>query len=156
MAAAKPRVGIGREKAGHRHGRTVETFSRVLSGRATAVTPDGKVRFVSKTGRIVECRVPLHVSLAWLRAALTRAPVEAEATAPDGDRGGSLWSLFPGPEHEGVVPDRLELVASESVLVTCGSSKLSMKGRELRLRSRDVFVNGTRATRVRGGTVKVN
>jgi hypothetical protein len=130
---------------------------RVVDGSVQVVLPDGRVRLKTSSGMDLFCRVPMHVDLAWLRAALEKGPVCAEASVSD--EGGaipSLWSLFPGPEHEGVVPDHVHIVASEGIHLVCGASKVVVAGKELRLRSRDVAVTGSRATRLRGGTIKLN
>jgi hypothetical protein len=128
----------------------------IVEGLAEEVTRDGRVLVTTAAGESLVCRVPMHVSLPWLRAALAHAPVLAEVTVGDEDAPPSLWSLFPGPEHEGVVPDKVEIAASERIDLVCGASKIAMAGKELRARSRDVTVTGSRVTRVRGGTVKVN
>jgi hypothetical protein len=133
-----------------------EAARRIAEGLAQEVTPDGRVLVATTGGEALLCRVPMHVSLPWLRAALARAPVPAEVTVGEGDAPPSLWSLFPGPEHEGVVPETIEIAASERIDLVCGASKIALAGKEVRVRSRDVAVTGSRVTRVRGGTVKVN
>jgi hypothetical protein len=120
------------------------------------VTSDGRVRVVARDGEVFACRVPMHVSLPWLRAALLRGHVAAEVTVSETSYEASLWSLFPGPEHEGVIPEHVAIAASHGIELVCGKSKITMIGKELRVRSRDVTVNGSRVTRVRGGTVKLN
>jgi head-tail adaptor len=127
----------------------------VIEAAAEEVLADGRVRVVTASGEPLVCRVPMHISLPWLRAALVRGPVPAEVTVSDGGTS-SLWALFPGPEHEGVVPGSVEIAASEAIHLVCGTSKITMAAKELRVRSRDVTVSGSRATRVRGGTVKLN
>lgn len=127
----------------------------IAEASAEEVLVDGRVRAVTAAGESLICRVPMHISLPWLRAALVRGPVPAEVTVGEGGTP-SLWSLFPGPEHEGVVPDTVEIAAAEAINLVCGNSKITMAGKELRVRSRDVTVTGSRATRVRGGTVKLN
>ena len=82
--------------------------------------------------------------------------VSAEVTVSSFGGPPSLWSLFPGTEHEGVVPEKVEIVASKSVRISCGVSTITLTGKELRGRSRDVVISGSRAARVRGGTVKLN
>lgn len=128
----------------------------VVQASAVKVTDDGRVIVAVADGRTLECRVPMHVDLGWLRAALARGPVTSEITVGHDDEESSLWSLFPGPEHEGVVPDTVEIAAGEGIHLVCGNSRITMVGKELRVRSRDVTVSGSRATRVRGGTVKLN
>lgn len=120
------------------------------------VLRDGRVRFRATDGRVLQCRVPMHVSLAWLRAALIVAPVQAEVTVTIGVGQPSLWALFPGPEHADVRAEHVELAASERVDLVCGNSRVSLRPRDLSVRSRDVLVSGARATRVRGSTVKLN
>lgn len=127
----------------------------VIEAAAEKVLDGGQVRVVTAAGDPLVCRVPMHISLSWLRAALERGPVPAEVTVGDGGMP-SLWSLFPGPQHEGVVPATVEIAAGESINLVCGNSKIAMACKELRVRSRDVTVSGSRATRVRGGTVKLN
>ncbi len=128
----------------------------VIEARAGEVTTDGRVRVTTADGRSLVCRVPLHVSLPWLRAALAHGPVTTEVTIGGNDADPSIWSLFPGPEHAGVIPETVEIAASRRVAVVCGSSKVLVEAEDLRVRSRDVLVSGSRATRVRGGTVKIN
>ena len=128
----------------------------IVEGWAEAVTSDGRVRVVASGGEVFACRVPVHISLPWLRAALVRGHVAAEVTVSETGGEASLWSLFPGPEHEGVVPEDVAIAASHGIELVCGKSKITMVGKELRVRSRDVTVNGSRVTRVRGGTVKLN
>jgi hypothetical protein len=128
----------------------------IIEGWAEAVTSDGRVRVVAIDGEVFACRVPAHISLPWLRAALVRGHVAAEVTVSETGGEASLWSLFPGPEHEAVVPENVAIAASHGIELVCGKSKITMIGKELRVRSRDVTVNGSRVTRVRGGTVKLN
>src|SRR5436190_15017892 len=117
MAATKARAQAGGLKVRATPAPAAEEVRRVLAGRATEFTASGRVLFVSNGGRTIECRVPQHVNVSWMRAALAKGPVEAEAAVTDDGGEGSLWSVFPGPAHEGVLPDRLELAASESVRV---------------------------------------
>lgn len=128
---------------------------KVVEGRVTEVLPDGRAKIVTRAGVSVACRCPQHVSVDWLRAAVAVGPVEAEAST--NGRTGTIWCLLPGPEHRGVAPSHLNLVASDSLKIACGDSTLNLdKAGTIRLRGREVTARGSRVTRLQGGTVRIN
>jgi hypothetical protein len=121
----------------------------------TEVLADGRARLVTTSRRVVDCRCPQHVNVDWLRAAVAVGPVDAEASVGSG-RTGTLWCLLPGPEHRDVAPDRLDLVARESLKIACGDSTVSLsKEGTVRVRGKDVTTRGSRVARVQGGTVRI-
>jgi hypothetical protein len=129
---------------------------RIVEGRVTEVLADGRARMISASGRVIDCRCPHHVSVEWLRAAVEVGPVDAEISVGDG-RDGTLWCLLPGPEHAGVAPRRLDLVAQDSLKIACGDSTLSLdKAGTIRVTGRDVGTRGSRVARLQGGTVRIN
>jgi hypothetical protein len=128
---------------------------RIVEGRVTDVLPEGRAKLVTRAGATLPCRCPQHVSLDWLRAAVAIAPVDAEAST--NGRTGTIWCLLPGPEHRDVAPSHVDLVAGDSLKLTCGDSTLSLdKQGTVRLRGRDVTTRGSRVTRLQGGTVRIN
>jgi hypothetical protein len=136
---------------------TNEEVRLVVRGEVTAVLPDGRARFETSSGGSLDCACPQHVQLEWLRAALAVSPVVAEASVTSDGRQGSIWALFPGPQHQGVVPEDVHVVASGSLTLACGSTTVALtKDGKMRLRGRDVRVRGSRVTRVQGGSVKLN
>ena len=129
---------------------------RIVEGRVTELLADGRARLVIASGRVVDCRCPLHVNVEWLRAAVAVAPVDAEASVGSG-RAGTLWCLLPGPEHRDVVPERVDLVARDSVKIACGDSTVTLsKEGTVRVRGKDVTTRGSRVARVQGGSVRIN
>lgn len=129
----------------------------LLAGWIVGVSEAGQVLFTAASGEEIPCRCPQHVSVGWLRAAVARAPVQAEIAATGGLRDGSLWCVFPGPEHEGIAAPTLELSAAETLRLSCGKSTLTLtRDGKARLRGREVTVRGSRAARVSGGVVKIN
>lgn len=129
----------------------------VVTGRITELAAGGVAAFEwDGLPAPVPCRVAGHIGAGWLRAALERGPVAAEAAVAPDRSSGSVWAVFPGPEHEGVLPDELELAAAKAVRVVCGQSKVVLQDDEMRLRSRNSSLVGTQAIYIIGGTVKVN
>ncbi len=128
---------------------------RVIEGHITGILPDGRAKLITRAGATLPCRCPQHVSVDWLRAAVAVGPVEAEAST--NGRTGTIWCLLPGPEHRGVAPGNVEMVAADSLKLTCGGSTLSLsKEGTVRLRGRDVTARGSGVTRLQGGTVRIN
>jgi hypothetical protein len=128
-----------------------------LAGRIVAVTPADQAVFCTPDGREIPCRCPQHVNVGWLRAALARGPVEAEIAAASDLTRGSVWALFPGPEHDDVAADTLELRAGSRLKLACGDATLTLtKEGKSRLRGREVTMRGSRVARVVGGVVKIN
>jgi hypothetical protein len=95
------------------------------------------------------------VDLEWLRAALDVAPVDAECTvAPDGRA--SLIAIFPGSEHQGILPQRVQLSASEGVHIECGTAAVRLeKDGKVQVRGKNVITRGSRTNRVQGGSVRL-
>ena len=71
----------------------------MVDGVAEAVLEDGRVRVVTSAGDPIFCRVPMHISLPWLRAALVRGVVAVEATV--GEAGPPEHGSHPGPQFAG-------------------------------------------------------
>ncbi len=84
----------------------------VTLGKAIEVETSGHVRVALDSGEQVLARVPMHVDLRWLTAALARAPVEV-AVAFTTSRAALLWCVFPSPEHASV---RREIAAPDIVI----------------------------------------
>jgi hypothetical protein len=145
------------ERVGKPQAASGEAIGRrwVVEGRVVAVLPDGRARVEVASGEVIDCRCAQAIDVGWLRAALARGPVDAEASI--GVRGGSLCAVFPGPEHASVVAERVALESSQSVEIKCGQSSITMKkdGR-VRIRGRDVAARGARVARLQGHTVRLN
>jgi hypothetical protein len=95
--------------------------------------------------------------MAWLRAALAIATVEAEGTIDTNGDSGSIWCLFPGAEHASAVVPTLNLVAAERISLRCGKSSVTLeKDGSLDARGRDVMTRGSRSARISGGIVRIN
>ncbi len=71
------------------------------------------------SGRVVECRCAHGIDLPWLQAAVAVGPVDAELSICES--GGSLWAVFPGPEHDDVLPEEVHVRASRRVKITSGA-----------------------------------
>ncbi len=113
-----------------------------------------KARVRVGTGALVECRCAHSVDLGWLRAALEVGPVDAEVSLR-GNGAGSVWAIFPGPEHEEVVAAEVH-VKAERIHLEAGASSLTLKrdGRTS-LRARDLSARGSRTARITGGSVRL-
>lgn len=129
----------------------------VIDARVVAVIDDRRVRVKTAAGRSIECRCARGVDIAWLREALTFGPVDAEVSIARDDGRGSVYAVFPGPEHAAAAPREVVLSAGETLHIVCGRSsvKLTKDGKVL-LRGRDVTSRGLRVNRIQGSTVKVN
>ncbi len=81
-------------------------------------------------------------------------PVDAELSM--GESGGSLWAIFPGPEHDDVLPEEVHVRASRSVRITSGAARLT-RTREGRatMRGCDFRARGSRSASLTGGTVRL-
>lgn len=128
---------------------------RVAEGVVTAVLTNGRVRVTLAGRHQTECRCAHAVDLEWLRAAVEVAPVEAECTlAPDGRA--SLIAVFAGDEHQGILPPRIQLSASDGVHIECGTAAVRLeKDGKVQLRGKNVITRGSRTNRVQGGSVRL-
>ena len=127
-----------------------------IAGRVVRLMPDGTVMMRVRDQEI-PCRRASTVDRGWLQAALAVGPVDGEGTF-DLEYGiGSLWCVFPGPEHADVAVPTLSFAASERIALRCGKSSVALeKDGSLQVRGRDVLTRGSRSTRVSGGTVRIN
>ena len=149
---------IGRARAdGAATPRTPAPLGRrsVVEGQVVDLLPDGRARIKTTEGHTIDCRCAHAIDLGWLRAAVAIGPVDAEATV--GGRGGSLWAVFPGPEHAEATSERVVVKATKSIELTCGQSTVTLKedGR-VRVRGRDVTARGSKVARLQGNTVRLN
>lgn len=126
----------------------------VIEGQIVKLQEDGRVRLQTSDGPVI-CRLAHGIDRSWLRAALALGPVEAEGTRSN--RGGSVWALFPGPEHATAVADQIQIAAATAIDIACGQSTITLKndGR-VRVRGRDVGMRGAWVARIQGRTVRVN
>jgi len=146
--ARKPR--LGPERSPDRAAGRV-----VVEGLVIELLASGRARLEIAGGRVVECRCAHGIDLGWLRAALAVGPLEAEATL--GERGGSLWAVFPGPEHAEVLSETVVVSAAKAIELRCGRSTVNLKadGR-IRVRGCDVATRGSRVARLQGHTIRLN
>ena len=136
---------------------SADTGRIFVAGTVVRLTRNGAAVLRLRDGREVPCRCSNLVDVAWLRAALAIAPVEAEGTIDTNSERGSIWCLFPGPEHANVVVPTLNLVAGERISLRCGKSSVTLeKDGSLDSRGRDVMTRGSRSTRISGGIVRIN
>ena len=134
----------------------------VVEGRAVALAREGHASVVLEDGRKVIARLPQHVDAQWLGEAVKQAPVEAAVALLPGGRA-LLWSLFPGPEHAGVVVD-VELVGrtvtvrgEAGVEVQCNGARLQLDAEgDVTLRGRDVMTRASKLNRIQGGSIRLN
>jgi hypothetical protein len=128
-----------------------------MEGQIVKLRPDGNLIVQLRNKQEVPCRRPSTVDRGWLRACLAIGPVDAEGTL-DVERGaGSVWCVFPGPEHERAAPPVLSLVATERVSLVCGKTSLSMeKDGSFQVRGRDILTRGSRSARLSGAIVRIN
>jgi hypothetical protein len=134
--------------------------ARVAEAEVVEVTADGQV-IAESAGARHACRVPQHIDMGWLRAALKIAPVDAQIALPDDDGNGgaapTLWCLFPSQAHAQVAAETIELSASKAINLVCGKASVHLKkDGAVRLRGRDVYARGSRAARLKGGTIRLN
>lgn len=128
----------------------------VVVGEVVEVYSDDEVRFEGAAGSW-RCRCATHVDVAWLRRALEKGPVEADARASTRSGEGRICAIYPGPEHAGVVADRIEIAAGTKIVVRCGDSTFSLaEDGKVRLRARDLDARGSLVARLRGGSVRLN
>jgi hypothetical protein len=147
-----PRTRVARVRAA-RHSTRATT---IVVGKVVEVYGDDEVRFegMAESWR---CRCAAHIDLAWLRRALEKGPVEADARPAARPDEGRICAIYPGREHSGVVADRVEIVAGTKVIVRCGSSTFSLaEDGKVRLRARDLDARGSLVARLRGGSVRLN
>jgi hypothetical protein len=129
----------------------------LVDGKIIKLTPAGRPVLRMKDGRQVVCRCASTIDVGWLRAALVVGSVDAEGTYDASDGSGSIWCVFPGPEHADVAVPTLSFAASERIALRCGKSSVALeKDGSLQVRGRDVLTRGSRSTRVSGGTVRIN
>jgi len=154
-ASAQTSVAIGRARS-QDVGEVAHAPALVVA-RGLIVSAKGQacVTFVSSFGHRCEARLCQAVDGDWLAAALAVGPVQAEGTiASDGS--GSIWAVFPGPEHaEGEVAHR-QIGAQSSLSLSCGGTvvSLSSTGR-VEIRGREVIARGSRVTRLQGGSIRL-
>jgi hypothetical protein len=128
----------------------------IVVGRILEIYDDDEVRFESAAVSW-RCRCAAHVDPTWLRRALEKGPVEADARADNRRGEGRICAVYPGREHAGVVSDTVELVAGKKLVLRCGTSIFSIAGDgKVRLRGRDVDARGSLVARLRGGSVRLN
>jgi hypothetical protein len=128
-----------------------------VDGQIVKVLPGGNVILRMRDRREIPCRRSSTVDVEWLRVALAVGPVEAEGTFDVRGGSGSIWCVFPGPEHADVAAPTLSLVASERVSVRCGKASLELeKDGSLQVRGRDIVTRGSRSARISGGIVRIN
>jgi hypothetical protein len=128
----------------------------IVVGNVVEVYSDDEVRFEAST-LSWRCRCAAHIDPAWLRRALEKGPVEADARASIRPGEGRICAVYPGHEHSGVVADRVEIAAGTKVVVRCGSSAFSLAADgKVRLRARDLDARGSLVARLRGGSVRLN
>lgn len=129
----------------------------LVDGKIIKLTPGGRPVLRLRDGRQVACRCASTIDVGWLRAALAVGSIDAEGTYDAGDGSGSIWCVFPGPEHADVAVPTLSFAASERIALRCGKSSVALeKDGSLQVRGRDVLTRGSRSTRVSGGTVRIN
>jgi hypothetical protein len=127
-----------------------------IAGQVVRLMPDGTV-VMRVRDQEIPCRRASTVDRGWLQAALAVGPVDGEGTF-DLEHGiGSLWCVFPGPEHEEVASATVSLVATERVSLQCGKSTVALeKDGTLQVRGRDITTRGSRSARISGGIVRIN
>jgi hypothetical protein len=132
--------------------------TRVLvAGQVVGVISDGSALLQLHDGRQIPCRRPSTVDAGWLRAAVAAGPVNAEGTMDVEQGTGSIWCVFPGPEHDDVAAPTVTLVATERVSLQCGKASVALeKDGSLQVRGRDIVTRGSRSARISGGIVRIN
>ena len=127
-----------------------------IAGQVVRLLPDGTV-LLRVRGQEIPCRRASTIDRGWLQAALAVGPVEGEGTFDLELGTGSLWCIFPGPEHEGVAATTVSLVATERVSLQCGKASVALeKDGTLQVRGRDITTRGSRSARISGGIVRIN
>ncbi len=128
-----------------------------VEGQVVRLMPDGTVVLKLRDRREIPCRRASTIDKGWLQAALAVGPVDGEGTFDVDQETGSLWCVFPGPEHEGVAAPTASLVATDRILLQCGKSSLALeKDGSLQVRGRDIVTRGSRSARISGGIVRIN
>jgi hypothetical protein len=154
-------------KLTERVARKVGTMSNdgIVEGQITEVLTSGLVSVVTDSGQRLEGRCPQHVSVSWLKAALSAGAIECvllvRAASP-----ALVWAVFSTPAHDEAAAARQETVltgrritvrATEAIDLTCGPSLVTLRGNgEVRTRGKDVLSRATRLNRLKGGSVRIN
>jgi hypothetical protein len=95
------------------------------------------------------------VDLEWLRAAVEVGPVDAECTIAS-DGGASLIAVFPGNEHESILPRTVRISATEGIHIECGTAAVRLENDgKVQMRGKNVITRGSRTNRVQGGSVRL-
>jgi hypothetical protein len=129
----------------------------LVEGKIVKVSPGGRAVLRMRDGRQVTCRCASTIDPSWLQEALAIGPIDAEGTFDPGAGSGSIWCIFPGPEHAEVAARTLSLAATERIALRCGKASVALeKDGSLEVRGRDVLTRGSRSTRLSGGTVRIN
>jgi hypothetical protein len=119
--------------------------------------PDGNVILRLRDKREIPCRRAAAIQRGWLAAALAIGPVEAEGTYDLDAGSGSIWCVFPGPEHAEAAAPTVDLVATERVSLRCGKTSVALeKDGSLQMRGRDILTRGSRSARLSGAIVRIN
>jgi len=128
-----------------------------VDGQIVRMTADGNVVLRLRNKREIPCRRASTIDRGWLAAALALGPVDAEGTFDIDAGAGSIWCVFPGPEHAGAAAPTVSLVASERVSLRCGKASVALeKDGSLQVRGRDILTRGSRSARLSGGIVRIN
>src|SRR5438874_2500359 len=110
-----------------RTGAAAAPTGRILvDGQLIKLPPGGRPVLKLRTGREVSCRLASTIDRSWLSAALDVAPVDAEGTV-DEEGNGSVWCIFPGPEHADVAARTLSITATERITLRCGKSSVALE-----------------------------
>lgn len=129
----------------------------LIAGQITRLLPDGSVILELRNHREVSCRRAGTIDPGWLKAALAIGPVDAEGTFDAEEGSGSIWCIFPGPEHAQVAAPALVLAATERISLQCGKASVALeKDGSLQVRGRDILTRGSRSARLSGGIVRIN
>lgn len=133
----------------------------VVDGQVTALSEDGTAQVTTESGASLDARLPQHVDVRWLRAALAVAPVECTVALTG--RHAILWCLLPGEEHAEVevnlviAAPHVTLRAREGVQVVCGRSSLKLDAEgKVQLRGKDVLSRASHSNRIKGGIIRLN
>jgi len=135
----------------------------IIEGHVVAVDAEQRIaRLKSSSGRAVEARVPQHIGIDWLKAAIAVAPVEAAVVEPP-TRRAILWCIFPAAEHASVAVDvdlvgpNVKLHATESVEIRCAKGQVRIDGKgNVSVRGKEVLSRASDANRIKGGVIRFN
>jgi len=134
----------------------LNSHSRHRIGELVQVLDETRVLVVlsgsDQQGETLEARLPLHVNVAWLNAALSVAPVEVGLLIEGQDV--FVWGVYPGPAHSGVKTElRLE---GTRVVLEAGGARIELADNQIQVKAEEITSRATGEQWLLGGRIRFN